>query len=448
MKNFCLGFLVCVLIFATNLLFGQIDVKGKIKDKSIQRADDRTDQGIDKGLDGIENGVKNVFKKKDKDDKKDKNKDDKKNNNDNNDQKDDADNDNGNSSGGNSSSNPKKNKIYTVNTKYDFIPGEKVLFYDDFSQDLVNEYPLGWLTNGASEIVKLDDFPGINWFYMKGEVSNCIENHIAFTENTTFECDFIPYNPSGEGCNEITIRFWEEGAEPAGVGDLVPGKGGYMIKIKTDEIELGNWKDGTYSVGGGTAATTEIKNNINEKIHLAVWQQKRRVRVYINQEKVIDLPQVVPAGLNINKIDVFNDAYYEEGKLFMSNFRVAVGAPDMRSKLLTDGKFSTTGIKFDSGKDVLKPESYSIIKEIAQVLKDNPAVNIKIVGHTDSDGDDNSNLSLSKKRADAVKKSLEKDFGIDAARMQTDGKGESQPVGDNKTAQGKAENRRVEFIKL
>jgi outer membrane protein OmpA-like peptidoglycan-associated protein len=72
---------------------------------------------------------------------------------------------------------------------------------------------------------------------------------------------------------------------------------------------------------------------------------------------------------------------------------------------------------------------------------------VKIVGHTESDGSDADNLSLSKRRAESVKNSLVKDFGIDASRFAIDGKGESQPVDKNTTAEGKANNRRVEFIK-
>ena len=97
---------------------------------------------------------------------------------------------------------------------------------------------------------------------------------------------------------------------------------------------------------------------------------------------------------------------------------------------------------------MIKPESYGTLKTIAQVLQDNADVRVKIIGHTDADGDDNSNLNLSKKRAEAVKAVLSSDFGINSSRMESDGKGESQPVGDNKTPEGKANNRRVEFLKL
>ncbi len=99
-------------------------------------------------------------------------------------------------------------------------------------------------------------------------------------------------------------------------------------------------------------------------------------------------------------------------------------------------------------KDVIKPESYGTLKSIANVLSENQDVKVKIVGHTDSDGDDASNLDLSKRRAEAVKNALEKEFSIDGSRMQTDGKGETQPVDKNNTVTGKANNRRVEFIKL
>jgi len=122
--------------------------------------------------------------------------------------------------------------------------------------------------------------------------------------------------------------------------------------------------------------------------------------------------------------------------------------PDMRNKLITEGKLVSYGITFDVNSDKIKSESFATIKEIAQVLKDNPTVKFKVVGHTDSDGDDKSNLDLSKRRAASVKNSLVKDFSIDETRIETDGKGESEPIAKNDSGVNKAKNRRVEFIKL
>ena len=81
-------------------------------------------------------------------------------------------------------------------------------------------------------------------------------------------------------------------------------------------------------------------------------------------------------------------------------------------------------------------------------MKEFTDLKVKIIGHTDADGNDAANLDLSKRRAAAVKASLAKDFGIDESRMETDGKGESEPIDKNETPAGKANNRRVEFIKL
>ncbi|MEO5996639.1 MAG: OmpA family protein [Chitinophagaceae bacterium] len=138
----------------------------------------------------------------------------------------------------------------------------------------------------------------------------------------------------------------------------------------------------------------------------------------------------------------------DEIGLYVSSIKIATGLPDTRHKLVEDVKFSTTGILFDVNTATIKPESAGVLKEIAGVLKSNEGLKVKIIGHTDSDGTDNANLDLSKKRAEAVKASLVKDLDVEASIMETDGKGEGSPIGDNKTKEGKAQNRRVEFVKL
>lgn len=112
---------------------------------------------------------------------------------------------------------------------------------------------------------------------------------------------------------------------------------------------------------------------------------------------------------------------------YISNVRLATGAPDTRNKIMTEGKWLTHGILFDVNSDRIKGESYGSFKEIADVLTENADLKVQIVGHTDSDGDDASNLDLSRRRAAAVKTALATQFGIDAGRLDTDGKGECQP---------------------
>jgi outer membrane protein OmpA-like peptidoglycan-associated protein len=144
------------------------------------------------------------------------------------------------------------------------------------------------------------------------------------------------------------------------------------------------------------------------------------------------------------------NSYYDEEKVgvYISNIRVAEGAADARNKLLTEGKWVTNGILFDSGSDHLKPESAGVLREIAGILNENPTVKVNIVGHTDNEGTDLANKELSKRRAAAVKQALIHDFQLEGSRMQSDGMGEALPVADNLTKEGRAKNRRVEFIKL
>ncbi len=183
-------------------------------------------------------------------------------------------------------------------------------------------------------------------------------------------------------------------------------------------------------------------------VRVSIWRQKTRVRVYMDDKKVWDLPRGISEGLKLESVYFRNDGNSNNDDAFyIGNIRLAVGNPDTRNKLITEGKFVTNGILFDVNSDKIKPESYGAIKDIANVLTENKEVNVQIIGHTDSDGDDNGNLTLSKKRAEAVKAALSKEFGIAASRMTTDGKGESAPVDSNNTALGKAKNRRVEFVK-
>jgi OmpA-OmpF porin, OOP family len=195
--------------------------------------------------------------------------------------------------------------------------------------------------------------------------------------------------------------------------------------------------------------TSQFFAKVNNYARISIWRQKQRLRVYMNEEKVWDLPRAMSPETAYNSL-IFAVAEFHkpEDRYLISNLRLAVGAPDTRNKLITEGKFVTTGITFDVNSATIKPESYGTLKTIAQVLQDNADVRVKIIGHTDADGDDNSNMNLSKKRSEAVKAMLSSDFGINSSRMESDGKGESQPVGDNKTSEGKANNRRVEFLKL
>ena len=414
----------------------KVDLKKKLEQQVNRRLNQKADQAIDKTLDAVEDSITADMKK-------------------------DGSNKAGssaekNSTGqgqGNAGQNtgsqaggPQQESLQAY-SKYDFIPGEKVIFYDDFSQDAVGDFPALWNTNGSAEVVTTNLFPG-KW--MKFVMNECVwtDELLKLPENYTIEFDVIPIGGlEGDRMSGWHMRLMQAKNAKAWDSGSAPGNGGFHFQVEY----FGRPSYNTWLMGEQCSAANlrgfvegeEKKQKMNQKYHIAIWVQKTRIRLYQDQNKIIDLPKAFPAGCV--KPDRLR---FEYGAAMISNVRIAVGAPDMRSKLITEGKLITYGIYFDVNKDVVKPESYGTLKEIATVLQENPDVKVKIVGHTDSDGADASNLDLSKRRGASVKNELVKTFGIEASRLESDGMGESQPVAPNDTPANKALNRRVELIKL
>lgn len=328
-------------------------------------------------------------------------------------------------------------------SKYDFIPGEKVIFYDDFTNTDIGDFPGSWNTTASGEIVTTNLYPG-NWFKMNGEGGIVLDEGLNLPDNFTVEYDVIGY-PVEDDNNYFEFGFYmysSQNPKDIDEGGAVPGLNGGIKMTFGYRATYSAYNAEGYTLNGEKEdATMEA----GKKYRLSFWVQKTRLRVYLDQVKVFDLPKVFEAGLKIN---MMRFELWESGNPMITNFRVAAGLPDMRSKLLTEGKLVSYGIYFDVNKDVVKPESYGTLKGIADMLKENPDLRVKIVGHTDSDGSDAANLDLSKRRGASVKNELVKTFGIDASRLESDGSGESQPVAANDSPVNKALNRRVEFIKL
>jgi outer membrane protein OmpA-like peptidoglycan-associated protein len=179
---------------------------------------------------------------------------------------------------------------------------------------------------------------------------------------------------------------------------------------------------------------------------IALSFNKRALKVYYNQDRVLNIPNLTPKPEKFSIEALSHDA--KKGKPAMiKNIRVAEGGVKLYDRVIADGKFVTRGIYFESGKAVVKPESHGVLNEIATMMKEHPELRFRIEGHTDSDGDDAFNLKLSKQRAESVKHELVT-MGIADSQFETDGFGESKAVDSNATPEGKANNRRVEFVKI
>jgi len=411
----------------------KVDLKKKLEQQVNRRLNQKADQAIDKVLDTAEDSIAAGLKTDDGSGQATGNQ---------------------NNKDGQAQGDPKAAKSGTQEqtslqsySKYDFIPGEKVIFYDDFTQDAVGDFPALWNTNGSAEVVTTNLFPG-NW--MKFVMDECVwtDGLLKLPENYTIEYDVIPIGGlEGERMSGWHMRLMQARNVNAFDHGSAPGQGGFHFQVEY----FGRPGYSTWLYGDECAAAKlsgfvegeDKKQQMNQKYHIAIWVQKTRVRLYQDQNKIIDLPRAFPAGCV--KPDRLR---FEYGAAMISNVRIAVGAPDMRNKLMTEGKLITYGIYFDVNKDVVKPESYGTLKEIAAILNEVPDVKVKIVGHTDADGADAANLDLSKRRAASVKNELVKSFGVNGDRLVTDGMGEGQPVAANDTPANKALNRRVEFIKL
>ena len=328
-------------------------------------------------------------------------------------------------------------------SSYDFIPGEKVILFEDFSQDAVGDFPALWTANAPGEINTLNIAPG-NWLNLNsGEGSYYILKSIDFPKNFIIELDIVPKKDGGRFAADL-ILYGE--SKPLEMDDNNnPGNSGIHILITKNDWSTEGYKSGDNAPITGASRLNPVEaDKVN---HVIIWVQNRRLRIYNKSAKVLDIPTNIFDGTKFNRL-CFRLYRGASSGSYLSNIKITDASPDMRSKLLTEGKLVTYGIYFDVNKDVVKPESFGTLKEISKILTENPGVRVKIVGHTDSDGADPANLDLSKRRGASVKDTMVKDFGIDASRIESDGMGETQPVAANDTPVNKALNRRVEFIKL
>lgn len=345
--------------------------------------------------------------------------------------------------------------------KFDFVPGETLVYYNDFANESLGELPVDWNTSGAGQVVTFNNVPG-KWMKMLQSSSFLTDNKATFGENFTVEFDIIF---GGQENNIIYypalyFGFLSTGNQPTDHSSFLESQEKYFsFRTYLGVIADGNGNSISQiesNVDWSQYFQTQVKTlpnmeqMITRPIHVSIQVQKTRLRLWLNEDKVYDVPKA------ITHIHPINQLFFQLSEtglsddllgVYISNLRVADGVPDLR-KLFDKGSFSTSAIQFDTNKANIKPESYGYLNLLGAFLKQDESIRVEITGHTDSVGSDAENQTLSEKRAEAIKTYLTNEHQIAAGRMKTSGKGEKAPIDTNDTNEGRARNRRVEFIKL
>ena len=315
--------------------------------------------------------------------------------------------------------------------KSDFVPGDEIMFEDDLVGEQMGEFPSKWdLLEGNAEIASVNGKTVISLTDISTEIMPLMKNQKNYlTEAFTLEFDFLG------GSDEKSIYC------------------DYIIHLKNIEgedvatINLNGTASGWAYTSWITASGEQRENRAaapakeEEWNHVALSFNKRALKVYLNGSRIVNIPNCArPQYFTLQR------SYWADHRNLMTNVRLCKGAVPLYNRLITDGKIITYAITFDIGKANIKPESMTEINRIAQLMKDKGDLKFEVQGHTDNTGTVAGNQKLSEQRAQAIVNKLV-EMGIAANRLSAKGMGQSAPLADNSTDEGRAKNRRVEFVK-
>jgi outer membrane protein OmpA-like peptidoglycan-associated protein len=312
---------------------------------------------------------------------------------------------------------------------YDFVAGEKVIFEDNFKDDKPGTLPARWKTLGGQAVVMeqgAEKIISILKYYTA--IAPRLKTPTYLPKTYTLEFDYY-LDAAYEGNPGVFVSFRNAANEET--ANIIPNK-----------LNTSFGKPGMDNLTGENPPDILNEAFYNKWHHIAISYGNNQMKIYINQHNVLNVPQCDFTATSI----VMAGNASENMNMFFKNFRLAEGGNSI-VKSLALGKLVTHAIRFDVSKAEVRGESMGFIRQVADYLKANPSIKFEIGGHTDSDGDDASNLKLSELRAQAVKAILV-NLGVADKQLAVKGYGETKPISPNTTPDGKANNRRVEFIRI
>jgi outer membrane protein OmpA-like peptidoglycan-associated protein len=315
---------------------------------------------------------------------------------------------------------------------YDFVPGSKVIFYTDFSEDKVGNFARGLkFVAGQMDVVERD---GIKVLRATDRSEFRIPVGKQLPQRFTLEIDVIAPPENCCGYEVISVE-------------------GGPTRDRSDTSAEIHWHpNGVVIIGGGKNQTVNMPEAMRPQFmgkltHVRILMDSAYFKMYVNERRMFNIPEFNFKRDSVILTHVFGSPE-DNMAVFITSVRVAESETDvLYDALAAKGRWATQGILFATGKAELQPESRPVLKEIASTMKEHGDLKILIEGHTDNVGSSASNLALSDARAAAVKAALVADFGIAADRMSTKGFGDTKPSVPNANAVGRAQNRRVEIVK-
>ncbi|CCH03454.1 Outer membrane porin F [Fibrella aestuarina BUZ 2] len=337
----------------------------------------------------------------------------------------------------------------------DFVQAKQLRLLDDFAQTPVGEFPARWRTNSMGEIVTLDDDPA-HWLALGKAGQFSPEAITDLPDQFTLQFDLACSHAFSFYSTGLYVTFaalTNPANEYTQWGAMAGGDRGVTLLLHPmnaagrqgmSELTVRANREPVLHREKPVSTFWALGRNI---VTVSICRQQQRLRVYVNEEKVWDVPEAFQPGVPYNSLVFGIGAMHrDEDSYYLGNLRFAVGDPAMQQHLRTEGRCTAGGIQFEPGDATLKPIAYASLKEVADWLTQAPQRHVQIVCHTNSDGDEQANRLLAKRRADVVRAALVSQFAIRADRLTTDGQGEAQPIAPNDTPEGRATNQRVEFI--
>jgi outer membrane protein OmpA-like peptidoglycan-associated protein len=323
--------------------------------------------------------------------------------------------------------------VLKVYNNYDFVPGDKILFEDHFEEDRDGEFAVHWeLKSGQAVLNKVDADLAMN--LTDGNyavIAPRMKTEKYLPDQYTLEYDY--YHVPGAAPVVLELKGYDKDQGFDRETPLTIGENNVSFAGTIGGVNLS--RDYTPDLTGGFDGKWH---------HVAIAVKAHQLKVYIDQFRVLVIPDTKETYNSLTFAGIGDE---HKPVVFRSVRIAAGGGMNIIGKKFTDARIVTHGINFDVDKSTIRPESMGTLNMIVQVMKDNPDIKFEVDGHTDNTGGASHNLQLSQQRADAVRAQLTK-MGVDAARLSSKGFGDSKPISDNNSLEGRANNRRVEFVKM